>query len=249
MSNAARELTTTIEGNAVTMTERASEGAAMLSMIERAARDPNVDVDKFERLMLMKERVEKEAARKAFNAAASAAKNDIPPVFKNRVVDFTTQKGRTNYRYEDFAAVANAVDPVLKKNGLHYRFRSSQNGQRLAVTCILSHDGGYFEETTLEAPEDHSGNKNAIQAIGSAATYLQRMTLKLALGIATSNDDDGRAANPPADAADLRAEGERIAKDEGLVALGEWWTKTLTAADRKTLGPAALMDLKKMAGA
>jgi hypothetical protein len=78
---------------------------------------------------------------------------------------------------------------------------------------------------------------------------LQRYSLVQMLGLASSNDDDGRAANPPADAADLRAEGERIAKDDGLVALGEWWTKTLTAADRKTLGPAALMDLKKMAGA
>ena len=50
------------------------------------------------------------------------------------------------------------------------------------------------EETSLEADNDESGNKNAIQAVGSAATYLQRYTLKLALGLAASNDDDAQGA-------------------------------------------------------
>jgi hypothetical protein len=248
MSNTARELTAIVDDNKLTIQERpASEGAAMLSMIERAARDLNVDVDKFERLMLMKERVEKEAARKAFNAAIAAAKGDIPPIFRNREVDFTSAKGRTNYRHEDFAGIARIIDPILKQHGLTYRHRSEQTAGLLRVTCILSHDDGHFEETSLEAPRDDSGNKNPIQSIGSAATYLQRYTLKLALGLSTSNDDDGRNAAPPADAADLRGEGERIAKEEGFAALGLWWTKTLTQADRKALGPATLNELKAIA--
>lgn len=172
----------------------ASESAALISMIERAARDASVDIEKFERLMEMKERVERRAAVRAFNDAISAAKGEIGPIVKNRTVDYTSQKGRTNYRHEDFAAVAAAVDPILTRHGLAYRFRSAQNGQRLTVTCIVSHVSGHSEETTLEAAEDHSGNKNAIQAIGSATTYLQRYTLKLALGLASSQDDDGRAS-------------------------------------------------------
>lgn len=172
-----------------------SETAALISMVERAARDPNVDVDKFERLMAMKERVEAKAAERAFNEAVSAAKAVIPPIFKNKVVDFTSQKGRTNYRHEDLAEVARVVDPVLTENGLSYRFRSSQEAGKIVVTCILSHVAGHREETTLTAAEDHSGNKNTIQAIGSAATYLQRYTLKLALGLAASADDDAKAVS------------------------------------------------------
>lgn len=172
-----------------------SESAALISMIERAARDQSVDIDKFERLMLMKERVERQNAIKAFNDAISAAKGEIGPIVKNRTVDYTSQKGRTSYKHEDFAGIAAAVDPVLKKHGLAYRFRSGQTGNRLVVTCILSHTMGHSEETTLEAAEDHSGNKNAIQAIGSATTYLQRYTLKLALGLASSHDDDGRGTS------------------------------------------------------
>jgi hypothetical protein len=33
--------------------------------------------------------------------------------------------------------------------------------------------------------------KNSLQAIASTTTYLQRYTLKLALGLSVSHDDDG----------------------------------------------------------
>ena len=172
------------------------EAGALISMIERAARDPAVDVDKFERLMAMKERAMTNQARVAFETAMAAAKGEIPPIVKNKTVDFTGQKGRTNYRYEDLSEIARVVDPILSKHGLSYRHRSSQTGTKLSVTCVMSHALGHVDETTLEAGEDHTGNKNGIQAIGSTATFLQRYTLKLALGIASTTDDDGRAAGP-----------------------------------------------------
>ena len=179
-----------------------NEADAILSIIERAARDTNVDVDKFERLMAMQERVEAKIAVRAFNDAVASAKGEFGSISKNRTVDFTSQKGRTNYRHEDFSSIAGVVDPVLARHGLSYRFRSAQAGQKITVTCILSHRQGHSEETTLESGEDHSGNKNSTQAIGSAATYLQRYTLKLALGLASSHDDDGqKAGGEPATAA------------------------------------------------
>lgn len=245
----AQEIVTHQESPAPAAVQQAqSEAGALISMIERAARDQNVDIEKFERLLAVKERVEAAAARRAFNEAVSMAKGEIPPIIKNRVVDFTSQKGRTHYRHEDLAGIASVVDPILNKHGLSYRFRSTQDGNRVTVTCILSHKDGYAEETALSAGEDHSGNKNAHQAIGSAATYLQRYTLKLALGLSASNDDDARSSGEAtADASELRAEGERIARDEGMTALGMWWTKTITAADRKALGTDALTNLKKIA--
>jgi ERF superfamily len=166
-----------------------------LGIIERAARDPAIDIAKLEGLMQLRERMEDRRAKQAFDNAIAAAKGEIPPIVKNRAVDFTNKAGtRTNYRYEDFAGVASAVDPVLARHGLSYRFRTEQTGARLRVTCRISHADGYGEETTLEASNDDSGNKNAIQAVGSAATYLQRYTLKLALGLAASNDDDAQSA-------------------------------------------------------
>jgi len=174
-----------------------------------AAVSRGADVAVMERLMALHERWEASQARKAFDAAIAQAKGEIPAIVRNRTVDFTSAKGRTNYRHEDFAEVARVVNPILDRHGLTYRFRSSQEGNRLRVTCILSHRDGHSEETSLEATEDHSGNKNSIQAIGSSATYLQRYTLKLALGLATTNDDDGRAASDSGFVTDEQADAIR----------------------------------------
>ena len=154
----------------------------------------NASVDIIERLMNLQTRWEEKEARKAFSAAIASSKALIKPIQKNHKVDFTSAKGRTNYDYEDLGDIASMVDPILAQFGLSYRYRARQAGGKLAVTCIVEHRDGYFEETTLEAGSDHSGNKNEFQAVGSAATYLQRYTLKLALGLAASKDDDATSS-------------------------------------------------------
>lgn len=171
----------------------------MLTMIGQAISN-GMDPKVISEMMVLMDRAELRRARQAFDAAVSAAKGEIPPIFKDRVVDFTSKRegNRTNYRHESFAGIAKVIDPILNRFGLSYRYRAMQGGGKLTVTCILSHKDGYSEDTTLEAAEDNSGNKNSIQAIGSAATYLQRYTLKLALGLSTTDrDDDGQAAGNP----------------------------------------------------
>lgn len=170
-------------------------GSPLEALIERAVFE-GANMDAVERLLGLKERVDQANAKKAFDAAIASAKADIGPISKNRVVDFTGQKGRTHYKFEDLAEIARTVDPVLSQHGLSYRWRTGQTGQTVRVTCIVSHRDGYFEETSLEAPADNSGNKNGIQGIGSTITFLQRYTLKAALGLAVSADDDGKASAP-----------------------------------------------------
>ena len=127
------------------------------------------------------------AARRAFNEAIAAAKPKIPPIVRN-----TT--GHNSKKYADFAKIASVVEPILAEHGLGYRFRS-ETSDRISVTCIIFHRDGHSEETTLTGPPDTTGNKNAVQAIGSTSTYLQRYTLMLALGLAASNDDDASAVS------------------------------------------------------
>jgi hypothetical protein len=187
--------------------------------------------------MAMRERLEAQAAQRAFNAAIAEAKSEIEPITRNAT-------GHNDKRYADFSAIAKAIDPILAKNGLTYRFRSSQ-AERISVTCILSHVGGHFEETTLSGPPDTSGGKNAIQSIGSSLTYLQRYSLIQMLGLATSNDDDGKKAGAR-DQDDLLAEGDARAA-AGHDALQSWWIGTITAADRKTIGKEKLNEWKAIA--
>lgn len=191
-----------------------------MAMIDKALAS-GAGIDVLEKLMALQERWEAGQARKAFDRAISEAKAAIPPIAKNREVDFSSAKGRTHYRHEDLAGIAKVIDPILSQHGLSYRYRSAQDGQTLTVTCILSHREGYSEETTLSAPFDMSGNKNAHQGVGSAATYLQRYTLKLALGLSAATDDDGRASGAPAERInaeqfrELRGAFDRTADPEG----------------------------------
>lgn len=164
-----------------------------MDMLNQAV-SSGANIETLTKLMDLQERWEKNQARKAFDEAMAEAKSEIPVILKNRKVDFTSQKGRTNYRHEDLAEIARTVDPILAKYGLSYRFRTKTDVGSVSVTCIVSHRDGYSEENSLSAGHDQSGNKNSIQAVGSTITYLQRYTLKASLGIAASDDDDGRAS-------------------------------------------------------
>jgi ERF superfamily len=189
----------------------------ILLMIANAARDPAVDIEKFERLMALRERVSLADARRAFYAALARAKGEFGPILKTRVVDYehSDGQGRTNYRYEELADVGAVVDPILSKHGLSYRHKSVQDGVKIKVTCILSHEDGYSEENSLEGEADKSGKKNPNQAIASTVTYLQRYTLKEAVGIGAARDDDGAGGAPedPVIEADDVAYVEQLIRD------------------------------------
>jgi len=160
-----------------------------LEILNNAVED-GASMEIVERLMTLHERWEANQGRKAFDNAIADAKEKIPPIIKNRTVDFSSNKGRTHYKFEDLAGIERTITPILSQFGLSYRFKTNDANGSVSVTCVLSHREGHSEETTLTAGHDKSGNKNSIQAIGSTITYLQRYTLKAALGLSASADDD-----------------------------------------------------------
>jgi hypothetical protein len=157
-----------------------------MDMLARAVQS-GADLDMIEKLMNLQERWEASNARKAFEESLAKAKGEIPVIIRNA-------SGHNSKKYADFAAIAKVIDPILARHGLSYRFRTTQT-DKISVTCVLF-GHGHSEETTLSGPADASGSKNAIQAIGSTLTYLQRYSLVQALGLAAAEDDDGSAAVP-----------------------------------------------------
>lgn len=164
-----------------------------MDMIDRAV-SSGANVETLEKLLALQERWEANQGRKAFDHAIAAAKARLPAIVKNQ----TANRGNAgSYKYEDLAQIAAQIDPVLSEFGLSYRFRTETENNRIKVTCIVSHRDGYSEATSLESGADTSGAKNPIQAMGSAVTYLQRYTLKAALGLAAAKDDDTRVVTAP----------------------------------------------------
>lgn len=153
-----------------------------------AAVNSGADVDKLEKLMDLQDRWEKGHARKSFFIALSKFQSQCPTITKS--------KAGHNSKYAPLEDIICQVKTILADCGLAYRFEQSQadNGI-IKVACIISHYDGHEEKTVMSSEADKSGNKQAIQAIASAVTYLRRYTFTGALGIATADEDmDGRVS-------------------------------------------------------
>lgn len=159
------------------------------TMFERLAADPNVPVDKLERLIAMQERIEANNARAAFNAAFAEMQVEIPTVHERGRTDKATYA-----RLED---IIEAVRPVLGRHGFALSHRTEwPDAKTVKVIGILMHREGHSRESEFLSAADASGSKNAIQGLGSAVAYGRRYTTKDLLNIATSDeDDDGRATS------------------------------------------------------
>ena len=152
-----------------------------------AAINSNADIDKLERLMDLQDRWEQNNARKAFYSALSKFNAECPTIVK--------RKKAHNSFYAPLGDIHAQIKETLVSCGLSFRFEQDHSNG-ITVSCLVSHDLGHTEKTTMTAPPDTAGSKSAIQAIASTVTYLQRYTLCSALGITTADEDmDGRIDN------------------------------------------------------
>jgi len=172
------------------------------AMIQQAIQQGS-GVEVMERLLALQERYDAFNARKAFDDAMADLRKNLPKITKSREVDYVSKGeggGRVNYKFEDLAEITESLAGPMSDVGLSFRWYTDNVQGGVKVTCRITHRDGHFEETSLVGPLDASGKKNPIQAIGSAVTYLQRYTLKAAVGIAAAHDDDaqevGKKAEP-----------------------------------------------------
>jgi hypothetical protein len=166
-----------------------ADGSGAMRLLNQAVEN-GAGTDTMEKLIELQERWEENEARKAFDAAMADLRSDLPTISKNNTVSHSG----ASYDYEDLSTIVEKVSPAMAEHNLSFRWRTdSEEANNVKVTCIISHRDGHSEETTLSASPDTSGSKNPIQAIGSTVTYLQRYTLKAALGIAAGPDDDAQA--------------------------------------------------------
>lgn len=172
-----------------------SLGDGILSVIARAAKDPNVDVDKMERLFAMQERVLARDAEQRFNEAMATAQKEMPQIKRGG------KNATTNSTYAELDAMSEAMLPVIAKHGFSLSFGTdiSPLPNHYRVTCDVSHIGGHTRKYNADVPADLTGmkgtpNKTSTHAYGSTLSYGRRYLKMLIFDVATT-DDDGRAAN------------------------------------------------------
>lgn len=173
-----------------------NEIATVMHAINAAATDPNVDVDKMERLLAMHERMHARANEQKFNAAMTTAQAAMGPISADAI------NPQTRSAYASYAQLDRALRPIYTKNGFALSFDTddSPKENHIRVLCYVSHAAGHVRTYKCDMPADGKGAKGGdvmtkTHANGSAMTYAMRYMLKLIFNVAIGEiDDDGNGA-------------------------------------------------------
>lgn len=228
-------------------------GSAIIGAIDRG----NFDVATLERLQAIYERDAAWRAEREFNSALADFQAKCPSVRKTKSSKDVKDAGTAfAYTYAALDDICDTVRPHLHALGLSFTFEGAAAKDGLmSVVCVLRHKNGHSIRAVFPVPIDKSGRMNDIQKYGASLTYAKRYALSQVLGIATTEDTDGRT---PGEEPETVGPGQLRALEEMLVAidaspdsrrrfLAKYQIETL---DRMHVAvfPLALADLKAIAG-
>lgn len=201
-----------------------SESLAVLQVVERAASNPSVDIDKLERLLAMHERIKQREAAAAYADALAKMQAELPVIAERGGIK--DRQGNVQSRYALWEDVVGEITPVLSRHGFGLSFRVTNDAQGVTVTGVLSHALGHSEQTSLMLPIDTSGSKNAVQSVGSSTSYGKRYTAGCLLNLRTGETDTDGAAPQPTEPEGFAAWWAALedAAEAGSKRLEEIWT-------------------------
>jgi hypothetical protein len=214
---------------------RVVEPTDIATTFERMAKDPTVDVTKFERLIALMERGEARKAETAFNAAMSAAQREMRPVAADAFNPSTRSK------YASYEAIHSALRPIYTAHGFGLSFNTAPaaSPDHVVILCLVTHEMGHSREYQVDMPADGKGARGSdvmtkTHAVGSAVSYGMRYLLKMIFNVAIGeDDDDGVRAGAKAIPAAKEPEGFELwwhdlqaVADQGSDKLAETWVKS-----------------------
>jgi len=175
----------------------------------------DADVDKLGKMLDLKERYDKEEAKKQYFESlrlVQAAGIQIKRDARNQ---------QTNSNYALLETINRALIPVYTEHGFSLSFGedTSQKEGHIRMAADIYHSAGHFEHKWAELPLDDSGlkgnvNKTGTHATGSTFSYARRYLTLLIFNINTGDDDDGQEAG--------RGELERLSNHYAAVKENFW---------------------------
>ncbi len=243
-----------------------NEAASLIQAIAAAARDPNVDAEKMERLYGMHERIKNRAAEEAFNAAMNAAQREMGRVSADAI------NPQTRSQYATYGKLDAAVRPIYTRHGFSISFNEGEDAPEgyARILAYVSHSAGHTRTYKMDMPADGKGAKGGdvmtkTHATGSAHSYGRRYLLKDIFNIAIGEEDnDGNGADddgagdgqgtsgrpddankPPSEQSVLKRQGYEAA-NHGMKALTDWWGKL--SNKQRTLMNSEFGLMRKQAG-
>ena len=180
---------------------------AMIQVIERIALNPEVDVDKMEKVMALQERMMDRQAEAEFNTAMTQMQENIPVITKDGYNEHTKSY------YSKHETIVKVIKPVYTKAGFALSFSEQEqpqsnenkkaNERYITIVGVLRHRGGHSETYQTTLPIDTVGvngtpNKTGVHGTGSTISYGRRYLTCMIFDVATGDDTDGNveAAEP-----------------------------------------------------
>lgn len=236
------------------VTEVAAEQPApetnLIAVIERAAINPDVDVEKMEKLLDMQERIMDRQAQMDFSAAMAAVQGAMPVIRKEEKGD------QGKYWFANLPKIVKQAQPIWMENGFALSFSQAPCEKEgfITIICDVRHISGHHQRYEVEMPDTNKSTTgkdimSRSQEIGSNITYGRRYLTCMIFNIATGDDKDGAEPfpQPERDAELDKLEADLAsAADEGMSQLETAW-KDLKPGQRKRIGTSMLSALKDRA--
>lgn len=171
------------------------DSASLIQAISAAASNPQVDVEKMDRLLQMHERMTARAAETAFNTAMSATQSEMGPISAD------AENKQTRSKYATYAKLNGVLRPIYTRHGFSLSFNEGEGApdghvRVLAYVSCAGHTRTYH----ADVPSDGKGAKGGdvmtkTHAGGAARSYGMRYLLKMIFNVAVGEfDNDGNGS-------------------------------------------------------
>ncbi len=174
-------------------------GDQMIAMIEKIVMTPEIPIDRLEKMLEMKERIEEKKAEQAFVRAMSRAQANMRPISAD------ANNPQTRSKYASHAQLDGILRPIYTHEGLSLSFDEGDTDKDgyIRVLCYVSHEDGFSRTYHKDVPVVNAGIKGVVMmtpthANASADSYGMRYLEKKIFNIAVGEfDDDGNQAGNP----------------------------------------------------
>lgn len=178
--------------------ENLPEVKQVQSPILQAALNPELDVDKMEKLYDLYVKDQDREAIKSFNSAMSRVQSQIGPIVKDKVNKHIGSK------YARLETIIAKISPIYSAEGFALSFNTgkSEDDGCILITCEVSHSSGHSKTYQYDSPIDNKGaqgstNKTEAHGRGSATSYGRRYLTSMIFNLAIADED--KDGNLPSD--------------------------------------------------
>ena len=231
------------EPHAIVVHEPVAVGAAVAGTdLVQLAIEKNLDIEKLERLIALRNQEADRRAVGEFAAAMAQFQKRCPAITRGKLVDYVTKTGiRIKYRHAELRDIQEEIKDICSDLGLSYSWDNVVEAGNLRCTCTVWHVAGHSRSASFVCPIANANpGMSDQQKYGGALTFAERYSLIQALGLVTADpDEDGEANVGDTEAVteqqahdlEMKAEELKVGKAEFLKFLGVDSFAAIRAAD------------------